>query len=525
MECALVDVGPIRYARNDGVSLAYQTWGSGPVTIVGIPPLAQNIELAWERTEFRHIVERLGSFARVVHFDKRGTGVSDRTSGVPTLDQRVDDTRCVMDAAQIERAVLMGMSEGGPMALLFAVTYPQRVQALVLVTTAATFIPTGETREARQARMAWVRRWIETWGTDESMTLDAWAPTAAKDAGYRQWQSRYERHSATPAALGELYGMLDGIDVRPILDQIAVPTLILHRRDDPAIRAERAQELAAMIPGAQLVVVPGCDHFPNVGDTDAWLDAIERFVTGTVAYRPAPAVAAVGVPEIRTMGGFGVRIGDHEVPLSAWGSRRARQLCKRLAVALGQPVTRDELAEMLWPDENIERLPARLSVQLSTVRRILGGAIVADRSAVRLDMTAVHLDLDLLHRALADGDDQHAVDNYHGELLPEDTYEDWALAPRAQLRDLIIGAHRRLAITASGAGRHDTAAEHLARLLDLDLYDERAHEQRTIALVAARRPGEAQRADERYRAAMAELGIRPRELLTAVPANQGQKAI
>jgi DNA-binding SARP family transcriptional activator len=194
-------------------------------------------------------------------------------------------------------------------------------------------------------------------------------------------------------------------------------------------------------------------------------------------------------------------------------------------VALGQPVTRDELAEVLWPGDDIERLPARLSVQLSTVRRILGGAIVADRAAVRLDLTAVHLDLDALHRALADGDDQHAVETYRGELLPEDAYEEWALAPRANLRDLMIGAHRRLAITASGAGRHDTAAEHLARLLDLDPYDEWAHEQRTRALIAARRHGEAQRAEERYRAAMAELGIRPRALLTAVPTNEDQKAI
>jgi pimeloyl-ACP methyl ester carboxylesterase/DNA-binding SARP family transcriptional activator len=520
-----VEVEQIRYARNDGVSLAYQAWGNGPLTILGIPPMAQNIELTWERPEFRHIYERLGSFAHVVHFDKRGTGVSDRTSGVPTLDQRVDDTRSVMDAAGIEQAVLMGLSEGGPMAMLLAVTYPERVQALVLVTTAASFVPTDESEPGRAARIAWGRRWVENWGTDKSTTLEVFAPSAANDAGYREWQSRYERHSATPAAISELLGMIYDIDVRPILGQIAIPTLIIHRRDDPVIRAEQARELATMIPGAQFVEVPGRDHFPNVGDTDVWLDAIEHFVTGTIAERPAATVAAVGVPEIRTMGGFGVWVGDDEVPLSAWGSRRARQLCKRLAVALGQPVTRDELGEVLWPGDDIERLPARLSVQLSAVRRILGGGIVADRAAVRLDLRAVRLDLDTLHRALAAGDDQHAVDAYRGELLPEDAYEEWTSGPRTRLRDLMIGAHRRLAITASGAGGQDAAAEHLARLLDLDPYDEWAHEQRTCALVAARRHGEAQRAEERYRAAMAELGVRPRALLTAVPASEDRSAV
>ena len=214
------------------------------------------------------------------------------------------------------------------------------------------------------------------------------------------------------------------------------------------------------------------------------------------------------------MGGFEVRVGDEVVPLSAWGSRRSRILCKRLAVALGQPVTRDELAELLWPDDDVERLPARLSVQLSTVRRILGGAVVADRATVRLDLDAVHLDLDALHRALAAGDDARAVALHRGELLPEDAFADWTLGPRARVRDQMIGAHRRLATTVSGAGDHDAAAEHLARLLELDPYDEPAHEQRTRALAAAGRHGEARRADERYRDAMAELGVSPRMLLT-----------
>ena len=513
-----MQVWPIRYARNDGVSIAYQLMGQGRA-MLAIPPLAQNLELAWELPEFREIFERHASFAHVVHFDKRGTGVSDRASGVPTLEQHVDDARCVMDAVGFDRAVVLGLSDGGPMSMLLAVTYPERVEALVLVTTAATFAPpVGESERRREARRAFRRRWLDNWGTEQSPTLDVLAPSVAGDADYRTWWARYERQSATPAAIAEMFSMQDEIDVRPILEAIAVPTLVVHRRDDPVISSERAQELATRIPGAQFVEVPGRDHFAQVGDRTIWLDAVERFVTGTVTAR-VTRPTSVHVPEIRMMGGFEVRIGGDVVPLSAWGSRRSRQLCKRLAVALGQPVTRDELADLLWPGDDPERLPSRLSVQLSTVRRILGGAIVADRASVRLDLAAVDLDLDAFQRALAAGDDAQAVALHRGELLPEDAYADWTAGPRIRLRDQMIGAHRRLATTASGANDHDLAIDHLAAILELDPYDEPAHEQRTLALAAAGRYGEAQRADERYRAAMAELGLHPQMLLTGSKEN------
>ena len=186
----------------------------------------------------------------------------------------------------------------------------------------------------------------------------------------------YERQSATPAAAAELMAMLDDIDVRPLLEQIAVPTLVVHRRDDPVISSERARELATMIPGVQFVEVPGHDHFAQIGDRDIWIDAVERFVTGTVAARPMRPAPAVRVPEIRTMGGFEVRIDGDVVPLSAWGSRRSRTLCKRLAVALGQPVTRDELAELLWPDE--DAIPSRPGCRCSCRR---SGGSSAGRSS------------------------------------------------------------------------------------------------------------------------------------------------
>ena len=141
-----------------------------------------------------------------------------------------------MDAVGFDRAVLLGLSEGGPMCMLLAVTYPQRVEALVLVTTAAMFgPPVDEPEKRRERRQAFRRRWIEDWGTVESPTLDIFAPSVAGDAEYRAWWARYERQSATPTAAAELMRMLDDIDVRPILEQIAVPTLVVHRRDDPVI--------------------------------------------------------------------------------------------------------------------------------------------------------------------------------------------------------------------------------------------------------------------------------------------------
>ena len=193
-------VPPTRYARSGDVSLAYQVFGEGPVTIVAVPPLAKNIEIAWECAQYRHYFERLASFSRYVHFDKRGTGASDRTVPVPSLDTHVDDLRAVMDAAGVDRAFIQGVSEGGPMAMLFAVTYPSRVHGLILDGTAAVLVPPSEAPEARVQRLAEREMWLERWGTEKSLTLAAMAPSVASDPWYRAWQPRYERQSASPAA-------------------------------------------------------------------------------------------------------------------------------------------------------------------------------------------------------------------------------------------------------------------------------------------------------------------------------------
>lgn len=493
------------------MSLAYQTWGSGPATIVAVPPLAQNIELTWERPEYRTMLERLGSFAQVLHFDKRGTGASDRTERMPTMDERVEDLRAVMAHAGIERAHLLGVSEGGPMALALAATYPDLVESVVLVCSGARIIGDA-TEEDPVALREGYALFAGRWGTEETVALDVLAPSLASDEGYRAWEPRYERQSATPAAMRQLLEMIETIDVRSLLTSIVAPILALHRRGDRVVSIARAHEVVAGAPDARLVELDGEDHMAHAGDVHAWLDHVEVLVTGVVTKPTAPAV--VLRPAIRTMGGFAVRVGGEDVPMTAWGSRRARQLCKRLAVAGGQPVPREQLIDMLWPDEGDGgRLGARLSVLLSNVRRVLGGGLTADRAAVALDIGAVHLDLRSFYDALTEGDDVAAVRTYGGTVLPEDAYETWAAeASDAALRS-VIAAHRRLATVAVEVGNVEAVVHHATAILELDVFDERAHELLVTTLHRADRSGDASRADQQYRRAMAELGVRPQELL------------
>jgi pimeloyl-ACP methyl ester carboxylesterase/DNA-binding SARP family transcriptional activator len=496
----------VRYARSQATSLAYQAFGDGPPTMVAIPPMAQNIELTWERPEFRHMFERFSACSRFVHFDKSGTGASDRSVPVPSLDQRVDEVRAVMDAAEVDRAFLLGVSEGGPVALMFAVTYPDRVEGLVLDSTAHSF---GDGPEEDPGAAALREMWLDRWGTEETVTLDFFAPSLAADAGFRSWQPRYERQSASPAAMRDLVAMIAEIDVTDVLPQVWAPTVAVHRRGDPIVPLARARETIAAIPGATLHELDGVDHFSHAGDTDAWLDVVEAFVSGAPRSsdtrrhrRPGRRVA------VRTLGGFVVQVDGVEVPLSAWGSRRARQLCKRLAAARHGPVTRSELIELLWPDDPaLERLGARLSVQLSTVRRVLDGGVVADRDTVRLDPDHVDLDLVALDAAIDAGDDEAVLVHASGEFLPEDRYEDWTEPVRERSRLAVVGAARRAAEEASRSGDHERAALFARRVLEADPYDGDAHRRLVVAFAAADRPGEARRAHRTYQARMAELGV------------------
>jgi DNA-binding SARP family transcriptional activator/predicted esterase len=423
----------------------------------------------------------------------------------------VEDLVAVMDAAGVDRAHLLGLSEGGPVAIALAATYPERVETLTLYGSGARIVG-DETPEEREQRQAGVRFFHEHWGTEESVTVDVFSPSLATDAEYRAWHTRYERQSATPAALGELLELVEVIDVRPLLGAVSAPTLLIHRRDDAVVPVEMAREAASLLAGARLVEVAGNDHFPQAGDIDGWADHFERFVAGTVGARVRrPRERDV---RIATMAGFRVEVDGEAVPAGAWGSRQARTVCKRLAVAVDRAVPRDELADMLWPDEgDTAKLGARLSVVLSNIRRVLGGGLIADRDAVRLDLDAVHVDLVAVREAMGSGDDLALVGAYAGPVLPEDAYEDWAIAARDAAASAVISARLRLATTAHAESRTDDVVDHARAVLELDPYNERAHELLVQALVVAGRRGEAQTAADRYRARMTELGVAPRDLL------------
>ena len=276
-----------RYAKaGDGVHIAYQVTGAGPLDVVMVPGFVSHVELAWDMPFYGSMLRRLGSFARVISFDKRGTGLSDRTADVPTLEQRMDDVRTVMDAAGVDRVALWGISEGGPMALLFAATYPDRTAALVLQGTFARVAqaPDHQFGDPPGPLAAFIAEFEEKWGTGEVLATD-YFPSAANDPGMREKFARWERNGASPGAMVAVLKMIQAIDVRSILPTISVPTLVVHCTGDPAVPVEHGRHLAEHIPGARYIELPGDDHLTLREGDHGVFDDIEEFLTGT---RPEP---------------------------------------------------------------------------------------------------------------------------------------------------------------------------------------------------------------------------------------------
>ncbi|MGI9646155.1 MAG: alpha/beta fold hydrolase, partial [Ilumatobacteraceae bacterium] len=299
-------VPELKFADARGGRIGYQDFGGGDATIVAIPPTAQNIEMAWERPEIRRMLDRIAAFTRFIPFDKRGTGSSDRTVPVPSIDERVDDLRAVMDAAGVERAHLFAQSEGGPMTLLFAATYPHRVDSVILHGSAARLAPPNMTAEERQASIERRKHFAKVWGTPDSLTVDMFAPSMAADAEFRAWHERYERLAAGHDSLLHLLLEIIDVNVCDVLPTIEVPVLVLHRRDDASMPIEWGREVADLVPNAAMVELDGADHFAYLGDVDTWVDRVEEWVTGTVAPRPIdPAPSEV---QVHTLGRFGVTV-------------------------------------------------------------------------------------------------------------------------------------------------------------------------------------------------------------------------
>jgi len=269
-----------RYAKSGGVHIAYQVFGHGESDLVFVPGWTSHIEYAWEEPVFARFLNRLGSFCRVTWFDKRGTGLSDRDVGLPTLEQRMDDVRAVMDTVGIQRAAILGTSEGGSMSILFAATYPEKVSHLILYGAFARRIwdPDYPWAPTLKQREEWIDSLEKGWGSD--VELETLAPSRAKDEGFKKWFNTLGRLSVSPAAAVALARMNTYIDVRNVLPSIHVPTLVIHRTGDRDVNIGNGVYLSKNIPGAKFVELPGNDHAWTAGDTDAVVDQIEEFLTG-----------------------------------------------------------------------------------------------------------------------------------------------------------------------------------------------------------------------------------------------------
>ena len=274
------DVPATRYARSGEVNIAYQVTGRGAADLVFVPGWVSHVEHAWEEPTFAAFLQRLCRFSRLMLLDRRGTGLSDPVDQLPTLEERMDDLRAVMDAAGSKRAFLLGISESGPMCTLFAATYPERTAGLILCNTFA--------RNVRSKDLPWatpmggwkyLQELVDSqWGSGVSARV--FCPKRAVDPDFVQRWGRFERRAVSRGAMRKILGMAMNTDVRHVLSSVSAPTLVVHRAGDQAVRVEGGRYLAEHIRGALLVEVPGEDHFPWVGDTGAILDAVEHFVTG-----------------------------------------------------------------------------------------------------------------------------------------------------------------------------------------------------------------------------------------------------
>ncbi|MDQ3656695.1 MAG: alpha/beta fold hydrolase [Chloroflexota bacterium] len=292
-----------RYARSGELSIAYQVIGDGPVDLVHVPGYVSHLEYDWEEPRFARYLTRIASFTRLIRFDKRGTGLSDRVAGIAPLAERIDDVRVVMEAAGSHEAIVFGLSEGSAMAALFAATYPERCAGLILYGAYASEAQTPDypwprpAEEQRTNAVAKARTVHEHWGNPDG--LATLAPSLERDPAFRRWFSTFLRLAASPGAIVELDRMNAEIDIRDVLPTIRVPTLVMHRVDDRNMRIEESQYVAAHIPGARFVELPGGDHFPFVGDVDAVVAEIEAFVAGERASAvPGHTLATISVIDV-----------------------------------------------------------------------------------------------------------------------------------------------------------------------------------------------------------------------------------
>jgi class 3 adenylate cyclase len=309
----MVEQPQTHYAKGPEGNIAYQVVGDGPIDLVIVPGWVSHIDLMWSDPGWPIFIGGLASFARVILYDKRGTGLSDPVNQVPTLESRADDLLSVMDAADCGRVALLGFSEGGPISLLFAATYPQRVRALVLLGTFASGVLDDDGSPGRA-------KWIELMTTRVCATIDHWgegqtidwaAPSLSHLPVARKAVGALERAGMSPKmALLTFEAILTKVDVRDILSSVHVPTLVLHRKND-AIPIEFGRDLAAKIPSARLIELDGVDHWPSVGDVNSITSEIEEFLTGQRHdYIPDRVLATVLFTDIVASTRHAAELGD-----------------------------------------------------------------------------------------------------------------------------------------------------------------------------------------------------------------------
>jgi pimeloyl-ACP methyl ester carboxylesterase len=375
-----------RYAKSGHLNIAYQVVGEGELDLIYVPGWISNVELMWDEPAHAHVLDRFASFSRLIAFDKRGTGLSDPVppDRLPTLEERMDDVRAVLDATHCERAAVFGFSEGGLMSVLFAATYPERTTALALYGVFAKRIwspdypwapkPEGRAREIEELERNW----------GERMDLDKLAPS--EDDAFKDRMATYFRRSASPGAAAALMRMNTQIDVRDVLPTIQAPTLVLHRRDDLDASVEEGRWIAGQIPGAKFVELPGDAHTLWAGDSDAIVDELEEFLTGARrGPEPDRVLATVLFTDI-------VRSTEKATEL---GDRRWRELLERHHAIIRQQLTQYHGREVDTAGDGFLATfdgPARAIRCASAAQRVMPGIGLEIRAGVHTGECELHND-------------------------------------------------------------------------------------------------------------------------------------
>jgi DNA-binding winged helix-turn-helix (wHTH) protein/pimeloyl-ACP methyl ester carboxylesterase/class 3 adenylate cyclase len=327
----LMRVPETHYALSGDVNIAYQTLGDAPLDLVFVMGWVSHLEYFWREPSVARFLRRLATFSRLILFDKRGTGLSDRVplDQLPTLEQRMDDVRAVLEAVGSERAAIIGISEGGPLSALFAATYPERTSALVMIGTYAKRVrdedyPWAPTWEQRAD---FLREMREHWGGP--VGIEERAPSKANDPAFREWWAEYLRMGASPGAAVALTKMNAEIDVRHVLPTVRVPTLVIHNKGDLCLKVEEGRYVASRIPGARFVELPGSDHLPFFEGQDAVVNEIEEFLTGARHVREPDRVLATLL--------F-VNIIDRDVRAAERGEARWRDLVARFRTHVSKEI-------------------------------------------------------------------------------------------------------------------------------------------------------------------------------------------